>query len=157
LARDGSANHCCALTEEAGNCCGGSGGKCCGQAGGKCACARDLTARGNPLALTLLAMAGDEAKKGDAQKDKEEIASEEAMAKGKAARKALLEHQKALAGDKVFGCCLKTPCAFCSNSADMCPCGMNVSKGDPVCPECWGGWQAGKGGVPGVKAEDVKI
>ncbi len=77
-------------------------------------------------------------------------ASPAAVAKGDAARAAVVEHQKALTADGVYSCCIKPGCTFCSTAGDMCPCGMNLAKGEPVCGECWGGWFAGKGNVPGV-------
>jgi len=80
------------------------------------------------------------------------MASPAAKAKGDAARKAILEHQKSLRAEKVYDCCIRPGCAFCSTAADMCPCAMNLSQGQPVCPECWGGWFAGKGRLPGVEA-----
>jgi hypothetical protein len=78
------------------------------------------------------------------------LASPAAKAKGDAARKAIHEHQKALRADQVYDCCIRPGCVFCSTAADMCPCAMNLSQGQPVCPECWGGWFAGKGRLQGV-------
>ncbi|MEK7214046.1 MAG: hypothetical protein AAB289_00405, partial [Chloroflexota bacterium] len=83
--------------------------------------------------------------------------SAEAMAKGKAARKAVQEHQKGLQADGTYSCCIKPGCTFCSTAADMCPCAKMLAKGMPVCPECWGGWQAGAGRLEGVQADKVKI
>jgi len=98
-----------------------------------------------------------QAKKGDEPKDKMKMASPEAMAKGMTARKAIIEHQKALTGEGIYGCCIKPGCTFCSTSTDMCPCAANLRKGGPVCAECWGGWHAGKGRLTGVKLESVEL
>jgi len=99
----------------------------------------------------------DSETKSDEPKDNMKMASPEAMAKGMKARQAIVGHQKALTGEGVYSCCIKPGCTFCSTSADMCPCAANLRKGDPVCPECWGGWQAGKGRLTGVEAEKVKV
>jgi hypothetical protein len=107
------------------------------------------------LGATLVVLASLGA--GEGQKDDEKMASAAAKAKGEAARKAVLAQQKALMEDGVYNCCIKPGCEFCSDAADTCPCGTNVRKGGAVCPECWGGWQAGDGAVPGVKPQDVKV
>lgn len=88
-------------------------------------------------------------------------ASPEAIAKGNAARTAILEHQRVLKSEGVYSCCIRPGCTFCSTSADMCPCADNLAKGEAVCPECWGGWYAGKGRMrnvdPGSNMENIKI
>jgi len=95
----------------------------------------------------------------DKKKDMKDMPmpSAEAMAKGKTARKAIQEHQKVLQTDGTYSCCIKPGCTFCSTSADMCPCAKMLAMGGPVCPECWGGWQAGAGRLDGVQADKVKI
>ncbi|MCI0457377.1 MAG: hypothetical protein L0Z62_10445 [Gemmataceae bacterium] len=122
---------------------------CCAESEVKCCCLGERFSARPQQRGDQVALAG-----GDKEKMK---ASPEAQAKGKAARKAILDHQKALAKDGVFGCCIKPSCTFCSTSADMCPCAKMLAKGGPVCPECWGGWQAGKGRLNGVNPEKVKI
>ncbi len=88
-------------------------------------------------------------------------ASPEAMAKGDAARAAMLDHQKALKAEGVYSCCINPGCAFCSTAGDMCPCAMNLKQGKPVCPECWGGWHVGKGRLPGIdpgdRTQNIKV
>jgi hypothetical protein len=92
------------------------------------------------------------------ESEKEKMkASPEAMAKGQAARKAMEAHRKALAKDGVHSCCIKPSCVFCAAAGDMCPCAMNLKKGMPVCPECWGGWQAGFGRLDGVDPAKVQV
>jgi hypothetical protein len=115
------------------------GATCCSGEEGPCCCSKN------------------QEEKGDEPKDNMKMASPEAMAKGMKARQAIVEHQKALAGEGIYGCCIKPGCTFCSTSADMCPCAANLKKGDPVCPECWGGWQAGRGRLTGVETEKVKL
>ena len=78
----------------------------------------------------------------------EKKAGAEALAKGVAARKATTEHKMALAKDGVFSCCIRPSCGFCAAAGDMCPCADMLAKGEAVCPECWGGWQAGVGRLP---------
>lgn len=96
-----------------------------------------------------------------AQQEAMRRASAEAQAKGDVARAAIAEHQKALRAEKMYSCCISPGCTFCSTAADMCPCGMNLAQGKPVCPECWGGWYAGKGALPGVepgeKMENIHV
>ena len=117
------------------------GGESCSAEGGNCCCAN------NDLV------------KADQEKPKDEMmkASKEAMAKGETARKAITDHQKALAKDGVYSCCIKPGCTFCSTAGDMCPCAMNLAKGGPVCPECWGGWTAGHGRLKDVDASKVQV
>ncbi|GAC1306477.1 MAG: hypothetical protein NVSMB14_12590 [Isosphaeraceae bacterium] len=79
------------------------------------------------------------------------MASPRAQAKGNVARAAILAHQQALKAEKMYSCCIRPGCSMCSTDADMCPCRMNLAKKQPVCPECWGGWYAGKGDMPEVE------
>lgn len=142
LAQEEKATKASALKEGGGCRCSAEGGsECCSAKGGNCCCARKLLAQADP------------------EKPKEEMmkASKEAMAKGETARKAISEHQKALAKDGVYSCCIKPGCTFCSTAGDMCPCAMNLRKGGPVCPECWGGWVAGHGRLDGIDASKVQV
>ncbi len=109
--------------------------------------------------VSLLAFAGlllclSGAVAGGAKEDK---ASAAALAKGVTARKAFLDQEGALMEDGVYDCCMKPGCAFCATAADGCPCAKNLAKGGAVCPECWGGWRAGRGALPGVKADKVQV
>jgi hypothetical protein len=142
LAQEEKATKAVALTEGQGCCCSGKdkGDSYSGDLS-TCCCAKSL--------LT----------KAEQEKPKEQMmkASKEAMSKGEAARKAITEHQKALAKDGVYSCCIKPGCTFCSTAGDMCPCAMNLAKGQPVCPECWGGWQAGQGRLKDIDPSKVQI
>jgi hypothetical protein len=89
--------------------------------------------------------------------DDKKKAGEAALAKGDSARKALVEQRKALAEDGVWNCCIEPGCVFCQTAADGCPCEMNLKKGSAVCPECWGGWQAGQGQIQGVDPRKVPL
>lgn len=71
-------------------------------------------------------------------------------------RSELGEAKKKLAREDNYSCCISPSCNFCALAMNMCPCGNNVSKGDPVCGECKGGWMTGYGAIEGIKAEDVK-
>ena len=88
---------------------------------------------------------------------KQSKASPAALAKGVATRKALLDQVATLMEDGVADCCIEPGCAFCVIAADACPCAGSLAKGGPVCPECWGGWQAGQGMLPDVKPEKVQV
>jgi hypothetical protein len=142
LAQEQRATNVSALAEGAACACTATGGgECCSSEGGNCCCGKELLA------------------KAEQEKPKDEMkkASKEAMAKGEAARKAITDHQKALAKDGVYSCCIKPGCTFCSTAGDMCPCAMNLAKGDSVCPECWGGWQAGQGRLKDIDRSKVQI
>jgi hypothetical protein len=106
-----------------------------------------------------LGVAGSSPGGREQQKDApaEKKAGAAAVAKGAAARRALEEHRQALAKDRVHSCCIQPSCAFCQIAADGCPCGKHLAAGEPVCPECWGGWQAGYGHLEDVEPAKVKI
>lgn len=131
-------------------------GACCSGESNPCCRAQETDRSGSG---DFLVMAQDGTDKAQQPKEKEKMmmASPEAMAKGVAARKAVVEHRKAVSAEMVYSCCIKPGCAFCSLSVDMCPCAMNLRKGGPVCPECWGGWQVGHGRLDGIDAEKVQV
>lgn len=147
---------------EDGCCCSGHQGECCAVAGAKCSCGREVAMRNGPPRLELIAFAQppQQDKEKPAAQDKEPAPQEkkvtsEAKALGSEIRKALLNHQRAL--KDAYNCCTNPGCVFCQSIGDSCPCGANLRKGEPVCPECWGGWQAGQGSIPAVKREEVKV
>lgn len=107
---------------------------------------------GDPLLALLIQDAG----KAEASGPGDELTPEQAE-KGVATRKALLAQLTALLDVGRADCCNEPGCGFCLIAADKCVCGPNLTKGEPVCPECWGGWQAGHGMIPNVKPEDVKV
>jgi hypothetical protein len=140
-----------------GECCNAGeqcGDSCCSQTESKCFCGSNVFAKDGPTEAIVVAL---EQEKGKDDKAMMMKASPAAMAKGETARKAITDHQKALAKDGVYGCCIKPGCTFCSSAGDMCPCAMNLQMGDPVCPECWGGWIAGHGRLKGVDASKVQV
>jgi len=104
----------------------------------------------------LLALLIQDAEKPAASKSEGE-ASPGSIDKGVATRKALLAQLMSLMDDGVADCCNDPGCAMCLIAADRCDCGPSLTKGGPVCPECWGAWQAGQGMIPNVKPEDVKV
>ena len=137
-----------ALREDSGcQCCNGTEGARCSDAGGQSARGPILLARGDPPSEAIT----QKKTKGQSR------AGKAALAKGVATRKALLEQLTALMDDGVADCCIDPGCAFCLIAADGCPCAGSLAKGGPVCPECWGGWQAGQGMLPDVKPEKVQI
>ncbi|MBI4547013.1 MAG: heavy-metal-associated domain-containing protein [Ignavibacteriae bacterium] len=73
------------------------------------------------------------------------------------ARAKLQTGKEKLAKDGKYSCCISPSCNFCAIAMNMCPCGMNVTKGEPVCGECKGGWMAGYGAIPDIKPENVKM
>lgn len=125
-----------------------AGGSCCSHAAGQSARVPIILVRGNPSSTPEAAQ----------QKTKEPAkAGPAAMAKGVATRKALLAQVGALMEDGVADCCIDPGCVFCPIAADHCACAGSLAKGGPVCPECWGGWQAGQGMLPNVQADKVQI
>ena len=63
-----------------------------------------------------------------------------------------------------YGCCIKAPvgskaagCDLCARVNGSCNCAANLAAGKGVCGECLGGWKAGKGVMPGVRAEGIKL
>jgi hypothetical protein len=126
-------------------CCNGADGACCSDAGGQ-------SARGTIL-LAQRKQGGDQTVTSKQQAK----ASPASLAKGVATRKALLDQVSSLMEDGVADCCIDPGCALCVIAADGCPCAGSLAKGGPVCPECWGGWQAGQGMLPDVKPEKVQI
>ncbi len=130
-------------------CCSGASGACCSHGNDQTARGAILLAQGSPDRPLEVALQ---------EKTKEQArASKEALAKGVATRKALLDQQSALMEDGVFDCCIDPGCTFCAIAADGCGCAASLAKGGPVCPECWGGWQAGQGMLPDIKPEKVQI
>lgn len=93
----------------------------------------------------------------DKKTDGKGKASQEAIQAGNEARKALVEQRTALMKDGVWNCCIQPGCIFCQTAADACPCESNLKQGRAVCPECWGGWQAGQGQVAGVNPARVPL
>jgi len=104
----------------------------------------------------LLALLIQDADKAEASDSGDKLTPEQAE-KGVAVRKALLAQLMALMDVGRADCCNEPGCGFCLIAADKCVCGPSLTKGGPVCAECWGGWQAGHGMIPNVKPEDVKV
>lgn len=128
------------------------GRSCCGTA--KEGCCSDASGRSG-RSVVLAALRTQDGDKPAAKKQAKAGAA--SMAKGVATRKALLDQVGALMEDGVADCCIDPGCGFCPIAADACSCAASLAKGGPVCPECWGGWHAEQGMLPGVKAEDVKL
>jgi hypothetical protein len=69
-----------------------------------------------------------------------------------------------LLGMGKYACCIKAPegskvagCDLCARVNGSCNCAANLAAGKGVCGDCLGGWKAGKGAIPGVKASAVKM
>jgi hypothetical protein len=137
-----------------GCCCSRPHGECCAVTARNCACGEEAAMRNRIPRLHQLAfgVAAEEQEQPAPQKNN---ATREARMLGGEIRKALLNHQRAL--KEGYVCCTMPGCVFCQTVGDSCPCGTNLRKGEPVCPECWGGWQAGQGAIPATRREDVKI
>ena len=72
------------------------------------------------------------------------------------AKDKLAEAKDKLTQENKYGCCLKEPCNFCALNMGECDCYKDLKKGEHVCVECYAGWQQGKGGIEGIKKQDVK-
>jgi len=134
-----------------------SGCRCCSGADG--ACRTDSNGQPAPGAILLARSSPNSTPEAEFQKKAKEQskASPATLAKGVATRKALLDQVSGLVDDGVADCCIDPGCGFCPITADGCGCAGSLAKGGPVCPECWGGWQAGQGMLPDIKPETVKI
>ncbi len=62
-----------------------------------------------------------------------------------------------LAMDDKYACCLQEGCNECILAHGSCPCYNNLQAGDPVCGECYVGWQQGKGIDNDFTKDDVKL
>ncbi len=54
-----------------------------------------------------------------------------------------------------YDCCVVDPCNACTSHGG-CACREAVKKGRAVCGECYDGWKAGHGDVPGKSLKDIK-
>src|SRR5204863_10183787 len=54
-----------------------------------------------------------------------------------------------VAADGYYVCCIKPACSWCLLHLGKCVCSMGVGSGKGACLECHGGWEAGRGSVPG--------
>lgn len=55
-----------------------------------------------------------------------------------------------------YRCCVHPACTMCLYDMGECFCEVALKKKDPVCGECYRGWQKGKGAVGGVNPKQVK-
>lgn len=65
------------------------------------------------------------------------------------------ELQSVKSGLKEMDCCNNPSCNFCPLAEGGCTCAHNVKTTTGVCGECYDGWRAGYGAVPGVDPKDV--
>jgi hypothetical protein len=82
----------------------------------------------------------------------------------KKAREAMDAAKTKLTAQGKYACCVKAPegskaagCDLCAVVNGSCNCAANLAAGKGVCGDCLGGWKAGKGAMPGVKPESVKL
>lgn len=93
------------------------------------------------------------------KQEKKEMGMEMKMPKSPEMDKARAQLKAAkakLAKEGHYSCCNAPPCDFCGIAMNMCPCGNNVVKGEPVCGECADGWSVGHGAIPDVDPAKVK-
>ena len=72
------------------------------------------------------------------------------------AKKLLADAKKQLEREGKYKCCIEDPCNQCALEHQSCPCMDGLKAGNPVCPECYGGWQRGEGKDKSIKSSDVK-
>jgi len=82
----------------------------------------------------------------------------------KKARELMDAAKTKLAAQGKYACCIKAPegskaagCDLCARVNGSCNCAANLAAGKGVCGDCLGGWKAGKGAIPNVKAADVTL
>ncbi len=63
-----------------------------------------------------------------------------------------------------YACCIKAPegakaagCDLCARVNGSCNCAVNLAAGKGVCGDCLSGWKTGRGAIPGVKPDSVKM
>ncbi len=56
-----------------------------------------------------------------------------------------------------YTCCVKPGCDLCIRKNGSCACAANVARGLGACGECLAGWQNGRGAVPGIQQQAVKL
>jgi hypothetical protein len=56
-----------------------------------------------------------------------------------------------------YACCVKPSCDLCLRKNGSCACAANVVRGLGACGECMAGWKNGRGSMPGVAADSVKL
>jgi hypothetical protein len=156
----GEHDQCCSdsLATGARACCeGGHKAQCCSGKPGKCCC-KEETEEAKTVNVPHLELPFNPQVFVRAEKKPlgaEKVSAPDTKMLADEIRRALLNHQRGL--KDAYVCCTVPGCVFCQTASDNCPCGSNLRKGDPVCPECWGGWQAGQGAIPAVRKDDVKI
>lgn len=79
-----------------------------------------------------------------------------AVEKIKTAQKLLREAKLELMKTGKYDCCIEDACNQCALDHQSCPCYKDLKAGNPVCPECYSGWQRGEGRDKEIKPEDVK-
>lgn len=62
----------------------------------------------------------------------------------------------ALAKQGKYDCCIDGACNWCLFEHASCPCAADLKADKPVCPECYAGWQQGKGRIEGIDKSQVK-
>ena len=76
------------------------------------------------------------------------------------AREILNRAKRTLVKEGRFSCCVgEGGCDECAHEAN-CPCAQEASegqKGAGICGQCYDGWQAGKGRLPGLTFQDMKM
>ena len=55
-----------------------------------------------------------------------------------------------------YVCCINKECNMCLYNDEDCPCEKSLKNNDPVCGECYRGWQKGKGSIKGIRKEQVR-
>jgi len=61
-----------------------------------------------------------------------------------------------LAKQGKYDCCIEEACNRCLFEHGSCPCAADLKAEKPVCPECYAGWQQGKGRIEGIDKSQVK-
>lgn len=72
------------------------------------------------------------------------------------AKKLIADAKKMLVREGKYQCCIEDPCNQCALDHLSCPCRSDLKKREPVCNECYAGWQRGEGIEEGIDPKSVK-
>ena len=101
--------------------------------------------------MELVAKAADET-----GTEQQSTNAQTAPEKIKAAKRLIADAKGQLVRDGSYRCCIEDPCNQCALDHYNCPCLSDVKKGNPVCNECYAGWQRGEGREKGIDPKSVK-
>lgn len=73
------------------------------------------------------------------------------------AKRQLAAAKKKIESQGRYACCVKPSCDLCLRTKGSCACAANVKRGLGACGECLAGWQTGRGSLPGIASDSVRL